>query len=204
MESNQPTGNSMTSAPILTLDDDFMPDAATVDAWTADTGLDLAERTLARLLTLNESDERNVDVYCFVGSDWERGEDAKYLHRDRTIQGIKFSHSRFTRTLEIRVALDHAVITAALVDGNDWGAVSVFVQADRLGQNGKIRNARVTLGYMVGSWDNPRFVACEDTPGPRSVAIYRALGASAQADAMQRQIDAHNLFLTNQRSNHDQ
>ena len=103
--------------------------------------------------------------------------------------------------MEITVSLDHAVIGDALVAGNDWGNVTVLVQADRLGRNGKIRNARVSLGYTVGA-DDQHFVACEDSPNARSVAIYRAMGMTDQADAMQRQIDDHARYLDTARARH--
>lgn len=178
-------------------------DPAVLDDWTEATGLDLAERAVRRLLALNESHEREIEIYCFVGSDWERGDDKRYTHRDRTTQGVKFRHSCFTRTLEIRVSLGHACIANALIDGDDWSAVSVMVEADRLGQNGKVRNGRVTLGYRTGGeCGADHFVACEEDRSPRSVAIYRAMGLSAQAEEIQREIDSHLREIVNTRRAH--
>ena len=174
----------------IAADDWISPDLAALDEWTEATGIDLAVRTVARLLELNEDGEREVEVYCFEGGEWERGEDAKYGHRDRTTQGVTFSHSRVPRTLEIRADVDHAAIRDALVRGDDWSQISILIQADRLGQNGQIRNARVTLGYRVGGeHGDATFLPCDNSPNARSVAIYSALGAAAQADEMQIEID---------------
>lgn len=157
-------------------------DLDALDSWTEATGLDLGERTVARLMALDNGIDRAVTVDS-LSCDWTQGEDAKYSHRDRTTQGVKFSHSRYTATLEVRAGIE-------LPGVFDLINICVLVQADRLGQNGKIRNARVTLGYRVGA-ELEHFVACDDSPNARSIAIYRALGATAQADAMQREIDNH-------------
>ena len=182
----------------LLLDESFdMADPAQVDAWAEATGLDMAHRAVARLLALTELDAsgcllRHALIGTIECTSWERGDDAKYSHRDRTTQGIKFRHSRHTITLEIRGSVttaDH--VARGNQDGEDF---VVLVQADRLGQNGKIRNARVTLGYRVGA-ELEHFVACDDSPNARSVAIYRALGATAQADDMQREIDSRTCAI---------
>lgn len=157
-------------------------DEQAIDSWTEATGLDLAHRTLARLLALNNEIDRVIWFdNCYFG--WTKGADAKYRHFDRATQGVKFRHSRHTATLEVCFEIE-------LPGVSDGINVNVLIEADRLGQNGKIRNARVTLGYRVGA-ELQHFVACDDMPNARSIAIYRALGATAQADAMQREIDNH-------------
>jgi len=183
-----------------------MADPAQVDAWTEATGLDMAHRAVARLLALTELDAdgellRHAQIDSIECTGWEQGEDAKYSHRDRTTQGIKFSHSRHTITLEIRGSV---TTTDHVAQGNlDGVQLVVQVQAERLGQNGQIRNARVTLGYRVGGeYGTDTFLACDDSPNARSVAIYRALGATAQADDMQRQLDSHARYLANARARH--
>tara|TARA_R110002020_G_scaffold362370_1_gene574715 strand:- start:225 stop:797 length:573 start_codon:yes stop_codon:yes gene_type:complete len=174
------TSRLLTPAQLDAIEDAGWIDMDAIDSWTEATGLDLAHRTLARLLALNNGIDRAV-VFHSSYFDWTRGEDAKYRHFDRTTQGVKFSHSRNTATLEVYLCIEVPGVS-------DTIDINVLIQADRLGQNGKIRNARVTLGYRVGA-ELEHFVACDDSPNARSIAIYRALGATAQADAMQREID---------------
>lgn len=152
-------------------------DTAAMDAWNAATGSDLAERTVARLESLS-TDSRDVEVDSYSFGGWAKGDRAVYTQgHTAAAHRVKFSHARYNADLMINVQID---------TGIDFIEATVLIHAERLGQNGPTRNAAATVGYRAGA-DLQHFVPCG--PNARSVAIYRAMGMDAQANAAQADME---------------
>ena len=146
-----------------------------LEEWTTTTGLDLAQRAVARLLDLEDDTTRTIDVWQ-INFAAEKGHDGIFTtgHTAATHR-VKFRHSRTVHSLEIRAI----VCTKEFHD-----EFVVLVSAERFGKNGKTRNPSVTLGYMA----NGELVELETAPNTRSVETLRALGKNEAADRLEQEM----------------